>query len=89
MERLRVLDLDPGPRVDTSLGHPAVRDPVGAHAREHHDGVDRRGPDRQGRRRIRLPGASTPYPGITLSDEETEGERARSRRYVPGEIAIN
>jgi len=33
------------------------------------------------RRRIRLPGASILYLGITLSDERGEGERAHSRRY--------
>ena len=35
-----------------------------------------------GRRRTWLPGASAPYPGITLSDESEQGERAHSRRSV-------
>ena len=33
-----------------------------------------------GRRRMRLPGTSVSLPGITLSDEGSQGERARTRR---------
>jgi hypothetical protein len=33
---------------------------------------------------MRLPGASISCSGITLSDEEGQGERARTRRYGAG-----
>ena len=36
-----------------------------------------------GRRRMRLPGTSVSLPGITLSDEGSQGERARTRLIVP------
>ena len=64
-----VLDLDSGPEMGTSLGHPTVRNPVGGHARERHSGAGRRGPDHQGAGGYGCPGASILYLGITLSDE--------------------
>jgi hypothetical protein len=50
-----VLVLGVGPGMDASLGASDRPNPAGGHAREGHGEADRRGPDRQGRRRTQLP----------------------------------
>jgi hypothetical protein len=76
-----VLDLDSGPEMGTSPGSSNGPEP----GRRPCPGTPWRSrpprPRPPGRRRIRLPGASILYLGITLSDERGEGERAHCRRY--------
>ena len=45
-------------------------------------GERRGGADGRGAAVKRLPGTSVSLPGITLSDEGGQGERAQSRRYA-------
>jgi hypothetical protein len=75
-----VLDLDSGPEMGTSPGSSNGPEP----GRRPCPGTPWRSrpprPRPPGRRRIRLPGASILYLGITLSDERGEGERAHCRR---------
>jgi hypothetical protein len=75
-----VLDLDSGPEMGTSPGSSNGPEP----GRRPCPGTLWRSrpprPRPPERRRIRLPGASILYPGITLSDERGEGERAHYRR---------
>ena len=77
-----VLDLDSGPEMGTSPGSSNGPEP----GRRPCPGTPWRSrpprPRPPGRRRIRLPGASILYLGITLSDERGEGERAHCRRSV-------
>jgi len=74
-----VLDLDSGPEMGTSPGSSNGPEP----GRRPCPGTPWRSrpprPRPPGRRRIRLPGASILYLGITLSDERGEGERAHCR----------
>ena len=76
-----VLDLDSGPEMGASPGSSNGPEP----GRRPCPGTPWRSrlprPRPPGRRRIRLPGASILYLGITLSDERGEGERAHCRRY--------
>ena len=79
------LDLDSGPEMGTSPGSSNGPEP----GRRPCPGTPWRSrpprPRPPGRRRIRLPGASILYLGITLSDERGEGERAHCRRSVANE----
>jgi hypothetical protein len=64
--------------------HPAGRAPTGGRAPERRGGIGRCDPGSRWRRRVQLPGASVPWPAITLSDTGGQGERAQSRPIWTG-----
>jgi len=70
-----LLDLDPRPEMGTSPGSSSGQDPAGGHARERRGGAGR-----QGRRRMRLPGASI---FLFRHHAERRGRSGKTHAYPP------